>query len=352
MVADNLSRCREHILRAQQLVSENRQFQVGLNDRASTDGEAALETLFPAVYSKMVRPVLEQAEYCRVYNFPNVRVGADAEVLALHARLQQQHLEVDLKSRRTLEDVKFWWLLLRSFAHPVVVLDSARFEPVHLFAQAYDPVVTNALSGVTPLAQSHARKATEGGGHVALVFDRTQDQVTVSVFGAAREIARLFEAAVGQAHLSDFYLATFCTYHVRPIDMGGWTFYRNEVVEAREAYAPLLLNALKEADARPTDGKAAARALTAAELLAALAGQPPESFTHDLSTQRRIANWVAWARRETTPPSSEVIELARRVVNLIAEQRELAEQAWKTEELRDKWRETLADLGRRLASGA
>jgi hypothetical protein len=337
--------CREHVLRARDVLAETRQFLVSLNDKRTVQTDADLSARFAAIWELFTRPVIAAAAACRVFE-----LGRELESVAPYTRKIRSHYEVDLAAPGVLDDRTFWWTLLEESGQVVVVLPIIAIDAATLFASAFEPLVADAMSGVKARARSFAQETTDPGGQAAFVLARTTSEIRCSVFAAKGDIQQLFEAAVSSAHLTPAYVTTFCTHHTQPIDAGGWAFYRTEVVEARDRHMDVLLAALREGEARAGDGRTAARALTAAVLVAGLAGAPPESFSGDSSTHRRIANWVASTRRESPAPTREIVALARRVVRAIADAPGLAEQAWKTEELRAKWRETLADLEARLST--
>lgn len=132
--------------------------------------------------------------------------------------------------------------------------------------------------------------------------------------------------------------------------MGAWgygTFENDEaldwVYELQESSGTEILSATLEAvtDADFVEAPEASNALAAAEVVAALDGNPGENLPPEVD---------AWVKDNSEPVDADLLMLARVAVERIARDSELSE-LWEESGDESAWRETLDDLLQRLAAG-
>jgi hypothetical protein len=201
---------------------ESRHFTLSVNDFDSRlvdahEQLAKMPELFARSYAEVLRPAIESAERCRLYDLrwlTHPGGHRDAQVRYPEAMMEGWRLarfvkrgggtEADLHASGILDDVDFWWWIVGSGAKPVFIVPRAAVDFAALFAGAFDPRSIGNLGGSVPKAAvDFARRATAGGDAVALLPRRGGYEGTLTLFASPDHIGPLFREAMERATLSD-----------------------------------------------------------------------------------------------------------------------------------------------------
>ena len=218
-----MRRCARYVASLAPSVRLARRFCVHLSRFGRAGDYRALDRpeAFDEVYARGLRPLLESAERCRVFNPRYLgspeprhlpaweRYGSPAERarwLADYLRRARGAAEVDLERPGILDDVRFWWWLVcgRSTARVVIILPAGALDLPEYWSRTIDPVfVKNSVESVRRAALPFAKRETEDGWRMGFIVEQVGADVQLTVVACQRDIVPLFEDAVAHARLTD-----------------------------------------------------------------------------------------------------------------------------------------------------
>ena len=190
----------------------------------SVGAEEVIEGAFISAYVHVLRPLLAVSGRCRIYDatvltyptalavYERVRTTTPSAQrrrwLNEYTRRVRGAPEVRLDLEGVLDDTAFWWWLIGSGAHPIIVVDARYVTAATLFRETHDPrvEVLPTSGGISAAGVGYARRETETGQNVAFIVDRsvlTPYTIGLVVTAAEEVIVALFEEAMEQSQLSD-----------------------------------------------------------------------------------------------------------------------------------------------------
>jgi len=330
---------REYALQLEALACKHRHFGVTLNDDSAS--EPLTSATVTSAVRRVLRPIVSQARFCRVYNLKRGQKHHPDETrrfVGLYVKRRRGGLIVDLSAPGVLDDDAFWVWAAGRGADAVIGVLLQEIDAPQLFAATWDPNVWMNMGGfVAPAAIRFAREATQDAKIVCFVPKQTAYTVGVEVFAAADVLTTLAEAAVRHAKFTTRYLYNYGRIWVAAFDQQEAWDWLSELEKAPDI-ARFILETFASTEGEIEDARVDGRALAAAEVVAALGGRPHAELPE------AVANWVAGQ----AALSPEVVGQAQQAVARVA-RRSLVPQRWLAEETRDEWRKSLVQLQSRLA---
>jgi hypothetical protein len=177
---------------------------------------ANMPELFARSYATALRPAIESAKRCRLYDLRWLtqpgghRDAQDRYPEAMREGWRMTRfinrgggIEADLLASGILDDADFWWWIIGSGAKPVFIVPRTAVDFAALFARGFDPRLIGNLGGSTAKAAiDFARRTTADGDAVALLPRRGGYEATLTVFASPDQIGPLFREAMERATLT------------------------------------------------------------------------------------------------------------------------------------------------------
>lgn len=295
---------------------------------------------------------------CRVY-------GAEKLRRLYHGRPATMHTE--WPAWATSRHPKATWLDVRcdeASRHPeflsvalvravvlAMALDPDRLVIDDLLPRLADPMQVTPPLGITPRPAQRAVKRTIPDSPLVALLMRNAYGLDVELHGEPALITELFDRTLTIGRWTDGFEKGCCRYDVRPFEVGSTLLW--EGVSRKRHGLEVAVEHLEKAERDPdADEHTTPDAMAAAELLAALAGHPPQVYTElEPDRNRRIHLWME-ERRAAFTVSGEHLALARRALEAIVERSTFPDQRWRTLPPKAKWEQTVRELVARLADAA
>lgn len=306
-----------------------------------TDGDVAA-TAFDPVF----RVILASMTACRLVGLTTAALnepGAPKAWLARYATRDRRALDVDVTADGVGDDLDAWWWLVRH-AHPIVSCDGTRLDAATLFTTVTGVtfMTTRLLSGA---AGSHAKACAAKAGTVAflpLPHHKGWQMVVVAARGLAGELGR---EAIHRSQLSTEVLRASSSLDVAILGaFQAGSFWTDSVVALDlEKY---MVSALRRGEKRPDVSLDAIHALAAAEGVAIAEGRAAPTIAGGMA--EHTTSQAVERVTKADPMSEATIELAVRVVRMIADDGSYERKRWVSDAAQRLFRAELEGLHKRL----